>query len=130
MPENIHELLTQRSAGRNLFESGKVFELRKVVRVADLPRRGVSVGDCALHDTEETSSFSDPRLTSHDIQPGDIVRLEQMGPSVARVTEVYREGLRIFPARKTHREQLEQHAAFRKKLHSPPDSGVNPESTE
>ena len=44
--------------------------------------------------------------------------MDEAGPSLARVEEIFREGLRIFPARKTHRAQLVEHAAFRKDLRS------------
>jgi hypothetical protein len=91
----------------NIFETGKVYELRQVMTVTDLPEGGVRIGDSFLGDHEDaTSYFNDSRLSSKDIAPGDIVRIEMMGPSACRVEEVYREGLRIFPARKGRKVQL------------------------
>lgn len=103
----------------NLYETGRVIELRKVITVKALPDgKGVEVGDSDLHGEEATMSFTDPRFTTQDIQPGDIVRMHDAGPSLGRVEEIFREGLRIFPARKTHRARLVEHATFRKNLRS------------
>ena len=101
---------------KNIYETGKVFELRKVITVEDLPRGGVKVGDSSLDGDTATMDFTDHRFTSKDILPGDIVRLDEAGPSQCRIAEVYREGLRIIPARKTRKAQLEEVASFRKDL--------------
>ncbi len=126
MPGNIHETLTDRpEKNRNLYASGKVFELRRVLRVDKLQNGVLLVGDAALTEAEETGTFSQTELPTLDLQPGDIIRLDQQGPSACRLTEVYREGLRIFPTRKARMIELIGHANFRKTLRSRVDTSVN-----
>ncbi len=83
----------------NMYGRGSVFELFQVtdVETRSSGKPGVLIHIGRIGSEKGTGTISDSSLTKDDVQEGDIARLELKGPSIATVTEVYREGIRVYP---------------------------------
>ncbi len=104
----------------NIYETGRLFELQRITSVEDRPGEGgkgvgLQYGDLQA-EGEGSMRTWDSRFTAEDIGPGDIVRIEFEGPSLGSITEVFREGLRIFPEPEGRLPRLQKAAEFKKDL--------------
>ncbi len=97
---------------------GKHVELRKITDVKSVPG-----SESRCHDPEKGVSIDmgglatwDGRFSTSDLEVGDVVIIENEGPCLGMIREVFREGLRVYPETPNKLKRILESVEFRRGL--------------